>query len=165
MKTLGQTLVALLFVLATAPARAQEAPTCEDFRCQFQAQVEQECPCDARTNHGQYVSCVAHVVSGLTDQGLPTSCKGKITRCAARSICGKSKQGFATCTTFTYGTCVSNDPDPSTCDNDPAVQCSTNTDCVVSTRCKFTRNTQACEAAGGVVNLTPTCCSSCNTAP
>ena len=37
---------------------------------QFQQQLETECPCDAQSNHGQYVRCVAHVVNDLVAAGL-----------------------------------------------------------------------------------------------
>lgn len=164
MKTIFRASVAaflLTFVGTSVPAFAQEPElTCEDYRCQFQARLEAECPCTGQTNHGQYVSCVAHIVNDLTKEGLPTNCKGKLKRCAARSICGKQDRGFATCTTNTYGTCVAG-----FCDNDTAVACTVDTECLISSECRFTRNAESCEANGGAVNLSPTCCSTCNTAP
>jgi len=161
-RTLFASLLLSLLSLAAASARAGEepAPTCEDFRCQFQARLEADCPCDGQDNHGSYVSCVAHIVNDLVDEGLPTNCKGKIKRCAARSVCGKQDRGFATCTTQTFGTCTSG-----TCENDAAISCATNTDCgVVSSQCRLTRHTDTCTASGGLVNLSPTCCATCNTA-
>ena len=166
MKTLTSILfTSLLLAISAGYVRAQDPQTCEDFRCQFQARLQADCACDTAVNHGQYVSCVAHIVNDLVAEGLPTNCKGKLTRCAARSVCGKQSRGFATCTTFTYGTCVANDGLPSTCDTDPTIECSADTDCVASTQCRLTRNVAGCELAGGAVNLAPTCCSSCVTPP
>ncbi|MFN2427259.1 MAG: hypothetical protein ABR587_12520 [Candidatus Binatia bacterium] len=162
----GALFISTLFLFAAGPVAAQEeVPSCEDFRCQFQAAIEAECPCDGQSNHGRYVSCVAHIVKGLEAQGLPRNCKGKLKRCAAKSVCGKQERGFATCTTFEYGTCVANESLPSTCDTDPTIECTVDTDCVASTRCKITRHADRCLEAGGAVNLAPTCCSNCVTPP
>src|ERR1043166_6711119 len=63
------------------------------------------CSCDG--NHGRYVSCVARAVNDLVrNHGFPTNCKGAVTRCAARSTCGK-KDGFVTCAVCSPGTCSS----------------------------------------------------------
>jgi hypothetical protein len=154
-------LASLLFLsLGSTPAPAQEELTCEDYRCQFQAQLDAECSCTEADNHGRYVSCVAHVINDLVEAGLPTNCKGKLKRCAARSVCGKQDR-FSTCTTTTYNPCVDG-----FCANDATIACTVDTDCgVAETTCKFTRNPEACEAEGGQLNLSPTCCSTCNTAP
>ncbi len=169
MKTFPTTLLLSVLLAAGAAAtsaRAQDEPTCEDFRCEFQARLDQDCSCADQTNHGQYVSCVAHVVNDLVDEGLPTNCKGKLTRCAARSVCGKQDRGFSTCTTSIYGTCVTNDDGTSTCENDPTIACTSDTDCgVVGTRCRITRHPETCAADGGAVDLAPTCCASCTTTP
>jgi hypothetical protein len=157
---------ALLFVAACvalglgSTARAQDtALTCEDYRCQFQARLETDCPCTGQSNHGRYVSCVAHLINDLVKEGLPTNCKGKLKRCAARSVCGKQDRDFHTCTTFQYGTCVLDTTTQlSSCSNDPAVACLVDTDCVVSSRCKTTRHADTCE---GALDLAPTCCSNC----
>jgi hypothetical protein len=62
------------------------------------------CPCEG--NHGQYVRCVAHAVKDAVRSGeLDVNCKGKVTRCAARSTCGH-KSGFVTCTLCEPGTCT-----------------------------------------------------------
>ena len=163
MKTLTAALVSAVFLtlLSVVPAPAQEEElNCEDFRCEFQARLEDECKCTEQSNHGQWVSCVAHVVKGLVDEGLPKRCKGKLVRCAAKSVCGKQDRGFATCTTTEYGTCVD-----SICDTDGITACTANTDCVAGTRCKITRHQQDCVDNGGALNLAPTCCSNCVTAP
>jgi hypothetical protein len=68
---------------------AEALVDCEPARCAVQAALEAECPCTAASNHGRHVSCVAHVVKRLADEGtIPVNCKGKIKRCAARSVCG-----------------------------------------------------------------------------
>ena len=151
----------LLTLFSAAPVRAQdETLSCEDYRCEFQSRLESECKCTEQSNHGQWVSCVAHVIKGLVDEGLPKNCKGKLVRCAAHSVCGKQDRGFATCTTFQYGTCVD-----SLCDTDGATACTTNTDCVASSRCHITHHQDECTANGGALNLTPTCCSTCAAPP
>ena len=147
----------------SSTARAQEtALTCEDYRCQFQQRLLDECNCSSAGNHGRYVSCVAHLIKSLVDEGMPVNCKGKLQRCAARSVCGKQDRGFQTCTTFEYSTC---NIDPilltGTCANDPLIACTTNTDCVISQRCKITRHAESCAGAGQFLNLSPTCCSNC----
>jgi len=85
--------------------RAQQ-PDCEAARCSLQSSID-SC-CSNAKNHGQFVSCVAHAVNAASRDGsIPTNCKGKVTRCAARSTCGK--EGFVTCTPTcdtTTGTCV-----------------------------------------------------------
>ena len=158
MKSVTGWSIAALFLLAMAvPARAQSVPDCEPVRCAFQAAIDEACQCDLATNHGQHVKCVAHVVRDLarTDQ-IPTNCKGKIKRCAARSICGKP--GFVTCNVPVYGTC---DLNTNTCENDPLVLCAANTDCLLGTRCKTKSSAERCAEAGGTVGSSTTCCSNC----
>lgn len=165
MKTiLGAVFTASLLFLSTADVRAQEPPqelTCEEYRCLFQQRLLEECNCAEAENHGRYVSCAAHIIKDLVEEGLPRNCKGKLQRCAARSVCGKQDRGFATCTTFTYGTCGVTTP--SVCDTDGLTACASNTDCVESSQCRITRHGEDCVAAGGALNLSPTCCSNCTT--
>src|SRR4029450_11806292 len=73
-----------------------DPPDCEPARGAAPSAVEGAWPCGARAtgtvgaNHGRSVSCVAHEVNRLAKSGdVPNNCKGKIRRCAARSICGK----------------------------------------------------------------------------
>ena len=145
---------ATLVAVAYGPARAQDT-TCEQWRCQFQTALDTQCPCDQMSNHGRYVSCVAHVVNDLVKQGLPTNCKGKLKRCAARSVCGKD--GFVTCNTTVEGVC---DATAGTCMDNSTVACLTNADCA-TTRCSTKRDSDECLSAGGVVGTSPTCCASC----
>jgi hypothetical protein len=145
---------ALLFLLA--PAAMAEPTDCEPARCAVQAELDTECPCVEATNHGRHVSCVARVVNRLAKNGtIPNNCKGKIRRCAARSICGK--EGFVTCLIpteicdFTTGTGL--------CGGDPLLPCATDADC--GTRCKIRRSADSCIAVGGTPGVASTCCSDC----
>ena len=125
-----------LMILATAIAigfptlGAAARPDCEPARCAVQLAIAAECTCETATNHGRYVSCVAHVVKRFSDQGLiPTNCKGKVTRCAAHSTCGKP--GFVTCLIPT-DTC---DLTTGFCVDDPTIPCLTDVDC--GAKCKI----------------------------
>lgn len=144
---------ALGVLLRSLPALA--APTdCEPARCAVQAALDTECPCDQATNHGRHVSCVAHVVNRLSKQGtIPTNCKGKIKRCAARSICGK--EGFVTCHIPT-DTC---DLTTLTCTGNPSVACATDLDC--GSVCRIKSTSDLCAERGGVVGTSGTCCADC----
>src|SRR5512143_2045383 len=109
--------IALMGLVAPAVAQTD----CEAARCAVQAALDTQCPCSAATNHGRHVSCVAHVVNQLSKSGtIPTNCKGKITRCAARSVCGKP--GFVTCQVPQLGTC---DTTTGTCVENSALPCLT----------------------------------------
>ena len=152
---LGLATVALMGV--TALASAQTDP-CEAARCAVQTQLAQ-CPCssDGSTNHGQYVSCVAHVVNQLAkDKTIPNNCKGKIRRCSARSTCGKP--GFVTCQVPQLGTC---DTTTGTCVENTALACTTDANCVIGTRCKIKRSSDLCMLAGGTVGTGTSCCAAC----
>ena len=117
-------------------ARAQTNPcdtdasgslSCEEARCCFQQRMLQECNCEQADNHGRFVSCAAHLIKDLEAEGMPTNCHGKLQRCAARSICGKQDHGFHTCTTVTYGSCVTGDTVSGAlvCDTDFTTPCTT----------------------------------------
>nr|UXE44062.1 hypothetical protein Hi04_10k_c1000_00016 [uncultured bacterium] len=137
-------------VLAAPVSRAWAQVDCETARCIFDQTINTQCNCDAG-NHGKYVSCVAHTVNALKQCGiLAPNCKGKVTRCAARSTCGKP--GFSTCTP----TCVT-DPvsGAMTCSNDPTVTCTTNTDCGMC----HTKQAGTCPA--GTTEGSGSCCPTC----
>ena len=149
--------VLLLATLAVSivPGRAQEADPCEVARCALQASLA-ECNCATADNHGRYVSCVTHKIREIiaqTPEELPVRCKGKLVRCAARSVCGKP--GFVTCN-IPVSSCVSG-----FCANNTTQVCLTDLDC--GTRCKIKSSDVRCTAAGGAVGASPTCCSSCVT--
>src|SRR5882762_9013269 len=150
MKTAAIVVAVVLFAVPAMRVRAQV--DCSTARCVFDQAVNTKCSCDGSSNHGRYVSCVAHLIKDLSTCGLlPTNCKGKVTRCAARSTCGKS--GFITCTVPT-STC---DTTTGTCTDDPAVTCTTDVDC--GSRCSTKHSADMCRA-GGVVGG-GSCCPTC----
>ena len=154
-----------LFGVGGQTASAQ-APDCEAARCAVQAALDQNCPCVGvptgtaaakKPNHGRYVSCVAHTVNTLAKAGtIPNNCRGKIKRCAARSICGKA--GFVTCHIPQLGTC---DTSTGTCAEDSTLLCMSDADCVLGTRCKIAHSDVQCMDKGGTVSTSPTCCADC----
>src|SRR5215470_11221902 len=127
MKTLVWVLLG--FALSLGAARAHAACDNPTLAEQVRAQIATTCVCDSFTNHGRYVSCVAHAVRDAVASGLPTNCKGTVTRCAARSTCGK-KTGFVTCCFASPGKCVGNGQ----CQGSDT-QCSTDAECPARTRC------------------------------
>jgi hypothetical protein len=151
-----------VLVAGGQPAYAAK-PDCEPFRCAVETAVAARCPCNlgvpagtVAANHGQYVSCVAKAVRDLAKAGtIPNNCKGKITRCAARSICGKG--GFVTCQVPVPGRC---DPATGTCVKDKSVACLTDADCT-GTRCKIKSSADLCTAADGIVGTSGSCCADC----
>src|SRR5262250_2038005 len=124
---------------------------CSDPRvAEVRAAITAACPCTG--NHGQYVSCVAHHVRDAVRNGdIDTNCKGAVTRCAARSTCGK-KSGFVTCARCEPGTCTSG-----FCD-DGVTACVDSSTCPpVLNHCSTKATADLCEAKGGVVG-TGSCC-------
>ena len=150
---------AILLSIPAVPAGAQV--DCATARCVFDQAINAKCSCDGAANHGRYVSCVAHLVKELTSCGLlPTNCKGKVTRCAARSTCGKN--GFVTCTRPT-STC---DTSTGMCTDDTTVACTVDVDC--GSRCSTKRTADLCPTGGVVGNgsCCPTCAvTSCSASP
>jgi hypothetical protein len=153
-------LVFTMFAIASALSIGTPAPAqtdCEAARCAVQAAINEACSCTEAGNHGRYVSCVAHVVRRLTDEGaIPINCRGKVKRCAARSTCGRP--GFVTCRR-PVDTC---DPATLTCVGNPALACATDIDC--GSRCSTKRSADTCTALGGVAG-SGSCCSACVTTP
>ena len=148
-----------LFLAVPIAGWAQEEPSCEDLRCALQEQLNADCTCGAADNHGSHVSCVAHAVNALARAGdIPNNCKGKLTRCAARSTCGKA--GRTTCLIPTYGTCVDG-----LCAHDGETVCTVDTECVTSVRCKIASSDERCVEHGGSPNGPGTCCSACGVPP
>src|SRR5262249_56160800 len=86
--------------------------------------------------------------------------KGKVKRCAARSVCGK--EGFVTCQIPQLGTC---DPTTNLCVEDPSIPCTAAGVCILGTSCKIKHSADLCMARGGAVGVSPTCCSDCVVAP
>ena len=128
---------------------------CNDARvAQVRAQINQSCPCTG--NHGQYVSCVAHNVRTAVKNGdLDVNCTGAVTRCAARSTCGK-KSGFVTCAICSPGTCTN-----SLCD-DGVTACTDSSTCPpVLDHCSTKSTTDLCTARGGISGSGSCCDASC----
>jgi len=147
---------ALLLALPASQATAQNGVDCETARCAVQNAINTECPCETATNHGKHVSCVARAVKRLWNEGaIPTNCKGKIKRCAARSTCGKP--GFVTCTFNELGTC---DLVNLVCDAPVGQTCASDADCVISSKCRPKSSAEHCITLGGVPGQ-GTCCASC----
>src|SRR5690349_21177811 len=151
---LGLTLTAaVLGVAGSAQAR------CNDSRVELvRAQISSQCQCNG--NHGQYVSCVAHHVRDAVRNGdLDANCKGAVTRCAARSTCGK-KSGFVTCAICEPGTCSEG-----VCD-DGVTACADSSACPsVVNRCSTKSSAAQCEARGGVVGSGSCCDATCEGGP
>ena len=103
-------------------------------------QVASQCDCANAPDHGTYVRCAADIAS--TDAGLdpmdpnflPSNCKGKVKKCAAKSTCGKL--GFVTC-------CVTKNGAPV---------------------CKTKKDAEHCTAKSGTVGSCRSCCDSCGCA-
>jgi hypothetical protein len=157
MMKLACTLTMALMLAGALPAFAERVD-CEPFRCDADTQAAlAQCPCAAE-NHGRYVSCVAHAVRQLAAQGdIPTNCKGKITKCAARSTCGKP--GFVTCQIPTSECVIETGQLTGTCANDPTVTCTTDLEC--GSKCKIKSSVERCESRGGTVGIATSCCAGC----
>jgi hypothetical protein len=162
MRVLGvSVLAAMAIAVGSGPAVARI--DCEPARCSQEIQdAINGCPCPDASNHGRYVSCVAHAVKAVADAGtIPKNCKGKVVRCAARSTCGKP--GFVVCKIPVYGTC---DLSTSLCSEGTSVlldgTCAADTDCVVTTKCKIKSSEQRCLDRGGTADPnSTTCCAAC----
>jgi hypothetical protein len=150
---------AALAVAAVTRLASAEKVDCEPARCAAQAAIAEHCPaCAEAGNHGAYVSCVAHVVRDLASKGtIPINCKGKVTRCAAKSICGKP--GFVTCHIPTSECIIPTGALSGTCENDPTVVCLDDFGC--GTTCKIKSTSDRCVERGGAVGTESSCCANC----
>jgi hypothetical protein len=153
-------MLAALVLVAGATLAAAEKVDCEPARCAAQSAIAEQCPaCADAANHGAYVSCVAHVVRGLAANGtIPINCKGKVTRCAAKSICGKP--GFVTCHIPTSECIIPTGALTGTCENDPTIICSDDFAC--GTTCKIKSTGDRCLERGGAVGTESSCCANCS---
>ncbi|HYC56852.1 MAG TPA: hypothetical protein VEL28_18110 [Candidatus Binatia bacterium] len=143
MKHLLSAIVSLSLALTAGPALAAKCAD-EDVDgsrvAAARTQVQSQCVCDEATDHGAYVECASGVAkerSALesTDPNyLPKSCKGAVTKCAAKSTCGKP--GFVTC-------------------------CTPKSD--GSVKCKTKKSAEKCTDKGGTVGTCSSCCDSCAT--
>ena len=130
------------------------------------------CPCDGAPgsvapwrNHGQYVRCVVHLRNGLRKAGCfsDDSFRRTVTRCAARSTCGKQKTVL--CCRYERGACKG-DPNPADgiaageCSNDASRPCNADPDCITST-VGLARDPAACTNDGGTPVGSGSICSRC----
>ena len=163
MRTSGSIRLAVLLGLAMSVGAARVHAACSDpaLAEQVRAQIATTCVCNdpnnPAANHGRYVSCVAHAVRDAVKpppdgSGLPTNCKGAVTRCAARSTCGK-KSGFVTCCFASPGSC---DTTSGLC-QDGVTQCTTPDVCPPRIRCSVKSSSDRCMAQGGSPG-TGSCC-------
>ena len=128
-------MVSLLLFGSSVIARADV--DCEASRCTVQDAIDAQCSCAGAETHGNYVSCVAHAVKQLVEDGkVPVECKGAVKRCASRSICGK-RAGFVVC--------------------DLPVRCAAGK----CSRCGLAPSAERCLARGGTVSSRPSCCATC----
>jgi hypothetical protein len=119
-----------------AAAKCGAAPGDAAAVAAARAQVDADCDCAGATNHGSYVSCAAHVARDRANAGLlPKQCKGEVTKCAAKSTCGKP--GAVTCcrTQIKKG--------------------------VPTTKCSIQKSAAACTSKGGCVGAFASCCDAC----
>ena len=152
---LGATLSMTLIGLTGVAAQAR----CTDPRvAEVRAEINRACPCTG--NHGRYVSCVAHHVRDAVREGdIDTNCKGAVTRCAARSTCGK-KTGFVACVLCSAGTCSGG-----FCD-DGVTACIDSSTCPpVVNHCSMKSSAELCEAKGGVAGSGSCCDAACVASP
>jgi hypothetical protein len=116
------------------PCGSQAGDT--DAVAAVRAVAADQCDCGGARNHGQYVSCVAHLVNQAVRTGvLRGACSGEVVGCAASSTCGL--KGFVTCC---------------------------RTDATGTTRCSIKRGAARCHApAGGsaCVGTVSSCCDAC----
>jgi hypothetical protein len=98
------------------------------------AAVALNCDCAGAENHGQYVRCATEQARATLEN---PSCRGAVTKCAAKSTCGKP--GFVTC-------CRTN--------SKGTTKCSTKSS---ADRCKAPKGGSAC------VSTFASCCDACTT--
>jgi hypothetical protein len=169
MRTSGFIRLAMLLGLAMSLGAARADAACSDpaLAEQVRAQIATTCVCNdpnnPTANHGRYVSCVARAVRDAVKpppegSGLPTNCKGAVTRCAARSTCGK-KTGFVTCCVASLGKCESG-----LC-QDHLTECSGDPNCPPRTRCSVKSSTDRCTAQQGSPGTGSCCDAVCSVPP
>jgi hypothetical protein len=140
-----KTVVLMLTLAGAAGLFASAARAgCNDPRvATVRADINTKCTCEG--NHGAYVSCVARAANKAVRDGLlDVNCKGAVTRCAARSTCGK-KTGFVACAICEPGAC-----NEGLCP-DGQTACSDTVPCpLVVTHCSVKSSTDLCDAKGGI---------------
>ena len=123
---------------------------CDVGTCAVAVALEDTCPCEDATSHGQYVRCVAHATKGLAaDAIIARRCRGRLVRLAAQSVCGRANAVTCVLPTSSCG-------EDGTCSNDPNTDCALDTDC--GTQCETT-TPAACDAANGTSSPAGSCAS------
>jgi hypothetical protein len=92
--------VALAFALFGAARAWAGCDTAADMDALQKARdlATQNCPCDAAATLGSYIRCVRTVAFQEVAAGrLPLQCKTVMTKCAARSTCGRRSDQAVTC--------------------------------------------------------------------
>lgn len=145
MRALHLTVIGVAAIVLTA--RGASAAPCTDTAAVAAARASAEAACAAQgkgcanaPNHGVYVSCIAQQIN--QDPSLPTSCRGAVKKCAAKSTCGKP--GFVTCCRTKTRS-----------DGTPVTKCTIKSD---ASHCVAPKNGTACPGT------TSSCCDACLTA-
>lgn len=84
-------LVGAILLLAVSAGMATAGKKLENVGCpdDLAAALSTQCPCDAASNHGQYVRCVVHYANTLRRAHCPTRSLRAVVGCAWRSTCGR----------------------------------------------------------------------------
>src|SRR5262245_4199928 len=85
----------LLMLLRGTAGAACSSDACTDLPAidNVRAVVSSACDCSGAGSHGKYVKCAKQVVkSAIKNGNLPAPCKKPVTRCEARSTCGKKSK-------------------------------------------------------------------------
>lgn len=121
---------------------------CDVGSCAVATALEDACPCEDATSHGQYVHCVTHAAKALVaDATIARHCRGQLVRLAAHSVCGRSNA--VTCLVPT-SSCTAD----GSCVNDPNTDCGDDTDC--GTQCR-TMTPDDCDSANGISSQAGSC--------
>lgn len=158
---------AMLLVLVLAAPAGAKRPEPVECPSDVLAAMAVACPCDGTLepwkNHGQYVRCVVHLRNAYRKAGcLDDTLKRTITRCAARSTCGKD--GAVLCCKYDLGTCSDATPGDTVpagvCSNDAALACDVAADCTKSSG-SVTRDEATCSERNGVAVGSGSVCTPC----
>lgn len=98
------TMCAAVVLVAAAAATARAACTDPVAVAATRAEVEASCPCATAPDRAAYLRCAKAAIEAAVDQGrLPRSCRGAVTRCAAKSTCGRGPAWVTCCRTKANG--------------------------------------------------------------
>jgi hypothetical protein len=140
MRFIVRGVLALSFVIGAAQAglaKCGDDPGDAAAVLAARQQVEADCHCATAPNHGDFVKCAAGVAnqrSSGPSPTLPKNCKGAVTKCAAKSTCGKPGSPVTCCITKNN-----------------------------VTKCKVKKDEAHCHAKQGTVGTCTSCCDACPT--